>query len=168
MTAKINNSPAGATRPAQREILQMKYKTEKTPLASKLPKVQRHSKQNKQIKQPNQEFLAPQKLKLLFTVVSRKKAEFYADFIQSFDVNMQLTLAASGTASTETLSLLGLTDSDKSVIISVIKEDKAQAALKTLEEKFRTIKNGKGIAYTVPMTGTIGVATYKFFANISE
>lgn len=112
--------------------------------------------------------LAPQKLKLLFTVVDRKKAEFYADFIQSFEVNMQLTLAARGTASVETLSMLGLTDSDKSVIISVIKEDKASSALRALEEKFRTIKNGKGIAYTVPMSGTIGVAIYQFLANLPK
>ena len=112
--------------------------------------------------------LAPQKLKLLFTVVDRKKAEFYADFIQSFEVNMQLTLAARGTASTETLSMLGLTDSEKSVIISVIKEEKAPAALNALEEKFRTIKNGKGIAYTVPMSGTIGVAIYQFLANLPK
>lgn len=110
--------------------------------------------------------LAPDKLQLLFTVVNRKKAEFYADFLQSFDVNMQLTLAANGTASTETLTLLGLTETEKSVIISIIREDKAKAALEALEEKFRTIKNGKGIAYTVPMSGTIGVAIYQFLANI--
>jgi len=110
--------------------------------------------------------MAPKKLQLLFTIVNRKKAEFYADFLQSFEVNMQLTLAASGTASTETLSLLGLSDSEKSVIISVIKEEKAQAILSALEEKFSTIKNGKGIAYTVPMTGTIGVAIYQFLANM--
>ena len=30
------------------------------------------------------------RLKLLVTVVARKKAEFYADLIQSFDVNMQM------------------------------------------------------------------------------
>lgn len=112
--------------------------------------------------------LAPQKLKLLFTVVERKKADFYADFIQSFEVNMQLTLAARGTASVETLSMLGLTDTEKSVIISVIKEEKAPAALKALEDKFRTIKNGKGIAYTVPMSGTIGVAIYQFLANLPK
>ena len=109
--------------------------------------------------------IAPQKLQLLFTVVDRKKAEFYADFLQSFEVNMQLTLAARGTASIETLSMLGLTDSEKSVIISVIKEEKAPAALAALEEKFRTIKNGKGIAYTVPMSSTIGVAIYQFLSN---
>ncbi|MBE6607578.1 MAG: hypothetical protein E7633_03355 [Ruminococcaceae bacterium] len=113
-----------------------------------------------------EESMAPKKLQLLFTIVNRKKAEFYADFLQSFEVNMQLTLAASGTASTETLSLLGLSDSEKSVIISVIKEEKAQAILSALEEKFSTIKNGKGIAYTVPMTGTIGVAIYQFLANM--
>ena len=62
-----------------------------------------------------QEYIAPKKLLLLFTVVNRKKAEFYADFLQSFEVNMQLTLAASGTASSETLNLLGLADNEKSV-----------------------------------------------------
>ena len=110
--------------------------------------------------------LAPNRLQLLFTVVNRKKAEFYADFLQSFEVNMQLTLGARGTASIETLSMLGLPDSEKSVIISIIKEERAAAALSALEEKFQTIKNGKGIAYTVPMTGTIGVAIYQFLANI--
>lgn len=112
--------------------------------------------------------LAPKKLKLLITVVGRKKTEFYIDFLQSFEVNMQLCLAAQGTANTEMMNLLGLTDSDKSVILSVIAEDKAEAALSALEEKFNTIKNGKGIAYTVPMTGTVGVAIYQFLANIQK
>jgi hypothetical protein len=112
------------------------------------------------------ENIAPKKLFLLFTVVNRKKAEFYADFLQSFEVNMQLTLAASGTASSETLNLLGLADNEKSVIISVINEERAHAALMALEEKFATIKNGKGIAYTVPMSGTIGARIYQFLANI--
>jgi len=107
------------------------------------------------------------RLTLLFTVVNRKKTEFYMDYIQTnFEVNMQLALAAHGTASTETLSLLGLTDSEKGVIISVIREDKAMLALRGLEEKFATIKNGKGIAYTVPISSTIGVAIYQFLANL--
>ena len=108
---------------------------------------------------------APHKLKLLFTVVNRQKAEFYADLLQGFEVNMQMLLSAQGTASTETLQYLGLTNSEKVVIASVIREDRAQEALHMLEEKFRTIKNGKGIAYTVPMSGTIGVAVYQFLCN---
>ena len=108
---------------------------------------------------------APRKLKLLVTVVNRQKAEFYADLIQSFEVNMQLITAAEGTASTETLRLLGLTETDKSVIFSVIREDKAPVIMAALEERFRTVKKGKGIAFTVPMSGTIGVAIYQFLSN---
>lgn len=108
----------------------------------------------------------PPKLKLLFTIVNREKAELYTDLLQSFGVNMQLYMSAQGTASTEVLDLLGLSHSEKAVIVSVIREDKSKAAMSFLEEKFRTIKNGKGIAYTVPMTGTIGVAIYQFLANM--
>ena len=113
----------------------------------------------------NQKPLAPQKLKLLFTIVNRQKAEFYMDLLQSFEVNMQLAMSAHGTANSEMLNYLGLVDSEKVVIISAIREDKVKDAMKTLEEKFATIKNGKGIAYTVPMTSTIGVAIYQFLCN---
>ena len=108
---------------------------------------------------------APHKLKLLFTVVNRQKAELYADLLESYDVTLQMFLPAQGTASTEMLQYLGLSDQEKVVIASVIREDRAAEALSMLEEKFRTIKNGKGIAYTVPMSGTIGVAVYQFLCN---
>lgn len=109
--------------------------------------------------------VAPQKLKLLFTIVNRSKAEFYMDLLQGFDINMQISMYGHGTASTETLRYLGLSDSEKAVIISVIKESRVKEALSLLEDKFNTIKNGKGIAYTVPMTGTVGVAIYQFLSN---
>jgi hypothetical protein len=108
---------------------------------------------------------APKKLLLLFTIVNRNKAEFYVDVLQKFEINMQIVLAANGTADTKIQSLLGLTDSEKSVIVSVIRRDKCRAALTELEEKFKTVKGGKGIAYTVPMTSTIGVAIYQFLSN---
>jgi len=109
--------------------------------------------------------IAPRKLKLLVTVVNREKAEFYTDLIQSFEVNFQTSMNARGTASKETLRLLGIGETDKTVIFSVIREDMCDKALSTLEQKFKTIRNGKGIAYTVPMTGTIGVAIYRFLSN---
>lgn len=108
---------------------------------------------------------APTKLQLLFTVVNREKTDYYLDLIQGFQVNMQTVLAASGTASTKTLELLGLADNGKSVILSVIRKDKAAAIMAALDEKFKTLKNGKGIAYTVPFTSTIGVAIYQFLSD---
>jgi len=108
---------------------------------------------------------APQRLKLLITVVPRRKTEYFMDFIQSFDVNMQFCSAAHGTANSDILAMMGLEDSEKRVIFSMVREDRATAVLAALEEKFRTIKNAKGIAMTVPLTGVIGVSIYQFLAN---
>ncbi len=108
---------------------------------------------------------APKKLQLLFTIVNRDKADFYTDLLQRFEANMQTVLSGQGTADSRIQGLLGLNDSQKSVIISVIRRDMSKAALAELDEKFKTIKGGKGIAYTVPMSSTIGVAIYQFLSN---
>ena len=105
------------------------------------------------------------KLKILVTVVNRSKTEFYMDLLSDFEVNFQTAVLAQGTARSETLYMLGLEDSDKSVIFSVIREDKATEALQTLEDKFHALKNGKGIAFTIPMSSVIGVAIYRFLSN---
>ena len=63
--------------------------------------------------------------------------------------------------------MLGLSDADKAVIAAVIREDNAPKALALLDEKFRTVRNGKGIACTIPVTGTIGVLIYRFLSNSS-
>lgn len=105
------------------------------------------------------------RLKLLITIVARNKAEYYVDLIQSFDVNMQMIALAEGTANAKMLGLLGLTDSEKAVIFGVIQESKIPDAMHTLEEKFRTIKDGKGVACTVPLTSVIGTLIYGFLSN---
>ena len=105
------------------------------------------------------------KLKLLITVVDRKKAEFFIDYLSGFEVNFQTSVLAQGTAHSDTLHLLGLEDTDRSVICSLIREDKAEEALRGLDEKFHTLRGGKGIAFTVPLTSVIGVAIYRFLSN---
>ena len=105
------------------------------------------------------------KLKILVTVVNRSKTEFFMDLLTSFEVNFQTAVLGQGTARSDMLYMLGLEDSDKGVIFSVLREDKAQEAMHALEDKFQTIKNGKGIAFTIPMSSVIGVAIYRFLSN---
>ena len=105
------------------------------------------------------------KLKLLVTVVNRNKTEFYLDYLTSHGANFQTAVTASGTATNETLHLLGVEESDKSVLFSVIREDLTEQILQGLNEKFHTIKKGKGIAFTIPLTSVIGVSTYRFLSK---
>ena len=116
----------------------------------------------------SQQNAAPHKLSLLFTIVNRQKAEFFTDFLLGYEINAHFTLSAYGTASNETLSALGIVPTDKAVIVSVIRNDMIRPALDGLEEKFRTVRGGKGIAFTSPMTSTIGVAVYQFLSNKGE
>ena len=107
---------------------------------------------------------AIKKLKLLFTVVDRAKGEFYLDVISQFDVNCQLAMAGLGTAQSEILELLGL-EPHKAVILSVVREDMVESVMNTLEDKFASIRNGKGIAFAVPLSSVIGVNLYQFLSD---
>ena len=104
------------------------------------------------------------KLKLLFTVVDREKAEFYLDVLSQFDANFQLMVPGMGTANSELVSLLGL-NMHKAVLFSVIREDLVDSVMNCLEDKFETIKNGKGISFAVPLSSVIGVNMYRFLSN---
>ncbi|MBQ7052907.1 MAG: hypothetical protein IJN79_08920 [Clostridia bacterium] len=104
------------------------------------------------------------KLKLLFTVVDRNKGEFYLDVISQFEVNCQLAVGGLGTANSELVNLLGL-NIHKAVIMSVVREDKIDEIMKALEQRFATIKNGKGIAFAVPLSSVVGVNNYQFLSN---
>ena len=107
---------------------------------------------------------AIKKLKLLFTIVDRPKAEFYLDVLSQYEVNCQIVAAGMGTATSEMVDLLGL-NPHKAVLVSIIREDLVDTIMKVLEEKFHTIRNGKGVAFAVPMSSVIGVNMYRFLSN---
>ena len=107
---------------------------------------------------------AIKKLKLLFTVVDRNKGEFYLDVLSQYDVNFQTVINGTGTAKSEILDMLGL-NNNKAVVVSVIREDMTDTIMKVLDEKFNTIRNGKGVAFAVPLSSVIGVNIYRFLSN---
>lgn len=137
-------------------------------IKSKIKAKQQSVKKVSKKRQSGKNTVSGNRLKLLVTIVNRNKAEFYLDLIQSFDVNMQCVLLAQGTADKSTLGLLGLTDSDKAVILSVMQEKRVSDALQTLDDKFNTIKGGKGVACTLPFTSVIGTLIYGFLSNNRE
>ena len=107
---------------------------------------------------------AIKKLKLLFTIVDRAKGEFYLDVISQYQANCQLILPGTGTAASELVELLGL-NLHKAVVVSVVREDLVGQIMNTLETKFSTIKNGKGVAFAVPLSSVIGVNMYQFLSD---
>ena len=107
---------------------------------------------------------AIKKLKLVITVVDRSKAEFFLDVLSQFEVNFQMATPGKGTAQSELIDMLGL-NIHKAVLLSVVREDQVGQVMNCLEDKFETIKNGKGVAFAVPLSSVIGVNMYRFLSN---
>lgn len=116
------------------------------------------------IEKRQENFKAPIKLEMLVTVVNRPKADFFVDLLEQFEINMQMVTYGEGTASSELINSLGLS-TQKAVIFSIVRSDKITKIKETLEEKFKTIRNGKGISFTIPLSSVIGASIYQFMCN---
>ena len=104
------------------------------------------------------------KAKLIITIVDRNKTEFYADVISGFDSNLQMVMYGNGTAPNAVLENL-VFNNEKGIIFSVVQNEKITAVLNTLEDKFKSIRNGKGVAVVVPISSVMGISLYQFMIN---
>jgi len=99
--------------------------------------------------------IAPVKLELLMAIVHNNKLAYYSSIIQSYQANLQFTVAAKGTTHL-ILNYLGLSaDRPKSLIMSVVRSDEAGALIDLLKETFLKGGDYKGVAFTVRLTSTI-------------
>ena len=110
---------------------------------------------------------APKKLKILFTIVERVKVDFYLQSLEGFGVNCQTVTYARGTAPSDALKFMGFTDNSKAVILSVVPEDKIKEILIAYEDRYFKIKNGKGMAFTIPLDSVIGLQIYQLLSGIN-
>ena len=109
---------------------------------------------------------APVKLKILVSIINREKVDFYVSNLEGFGANVQEIIYASGT--TPRKDILGIKVSEKAVLLSVVREDRVKEILAAYEDKYFQTKNGKGIAFTIPIKSMIGVMLYQFLAGIER
>ena len=112
------------------------------------------------------ESAAPNRLVLLITIVQKGKGTFFSDYLQqTFGANLQIAIVGDGTAETSLVEFLGLKDSKRSVIFSVVREDRVDEILAALEERFHSVNRDTGVAFTVPLSSVIGILSYAFLSN---
>ena len=109
--------------------------------------------------------IAPMKLEMLFAIVHNNKAAYYSSIIQSYQANLQFTVAAKGTTHL-ILNYLGLSaDRPKTLISAIVRADQAGELIDQLKETFLKGGDYKGVAFTVRLTSTIGALAYGFLAD---
>lgn len=109
----------------------------------------------------------PPELKAVIIIVNRDKAEVFLHMLSDFEVNAANIQLANGSVSEEVLQKLGV-GTEKAMITCMAREDKVDSLLTFLEGKFKSIKGGKGIAFSLPLAAIIGVSNYLVLANQEE
>ena len=115
---------------------------------------------SKEIKE--KKLTSTKKLLLLVTIVKKNKADYYLDLIESNGVNFQMSTFANGTTKS---AIFSDEVGSKSVIFSVISEDKEKKILNILKQKFNEVRDGKGVAWTIPFSSVMGVTFFFFLSN---
>lgn len=93
------------------------------------------------------------RLKLMVTITDRPKGEVAARVCAGLGLQFHLGLLGRGTASSEVLDFLGLGETDKAVILSLVPEPLIAAAKAELTRVLQLRYPGKGILFTMPLSG---------------
>lgn len=101
-------------------------------------------------------------LSLLFTIVDRGKGENVTRLLQKDGVGNHLIALGTGTAHRDLMSLLGLRDTEKDVVVTFLPAQKANRAMRRLSHALEIDLPGKGIAFTVPLSSVAGKRTLNF------
>jgi hypothetical protein len=92
-------------------------------------------------------------LKLLVVIIDRGKAEKITELLRGDHIGLQYMTQAFGTASSETMDVLGLGQTDKGMVLCIGADYRIQELLGRITERFQLKYAGKGVAFTVPING---------------
>ncbi len=95
----------------------------------------------------------PHRVKLLMSVVSPSDEGKLKEILDDVSVALSCTFTGTGTARSQLLDYLGIGESVKSVIVSLIPESDEDAIMRVLRTRMALYLVGKGISFTVPLTG---------------
>lgn len=106
------------------------------------------------------------KVKLMFTVVDRRKGEHVVKLYQSEGLFINFLLMGRGTASSDLLDILGLGDTEKYLILTPIREEKIGPVFARLRDEMNIMEAGHGIAFTMPISSVGGPNLLKLFSGV--
>ena len=106
-------------------------------------------------------------LKLLVTIVDRGKGQHAADLLKKEGVLFHTIMLGRGTARKAVLNYLGLGETEKDIVISSIRTEGGNKALKRLMQSMRLDAPGRGIAFTI-LIGSVGGAKTLAYLNGTE
>ena len=95
----------------------------------------------------------PNRVKLLVSIVNKKDEIRLKEVIDDVSVSLTVSFEGVGTAHSQVLDYLGIGETEKSVAFSLIPESDEEKIMQELRNKISLYLVGRGISFTVPLTG---------------
>ena len=103
--------------------------------------------------------------KILVGIINKEDEAKYTAAVNEIAAALHFSGLGHGTARHNYMTYFGFNEIDKVVTMSLIPGALEHNILSNVGHKLRLYLVGKGIAFTVPLTSTIGVAIYPFLIN---
>ena len=97
-----------------------------------------------------------ERVKAMVTIVNRGDGTALSKLYAQNGVMLHTQIAADGTASSELLDMLGLTHSERDLLLSFAPESVIERLLSLLDDDYRGILSLRGIAFSLRLTGISG------------
>ena len=91
--------------------------------------------------------------KLLLSIVNHEDELRFKEVLDDCSIALAFTFAGTGTAHSAVLDYLGIGQTEKSILISLIPETDEEIILHEIRQKMSLYRVGRGISFTVPLSG---------------
>lgn len=96
------------------------------------------------------------RLKMLVTIVDRGKGAAAVGLYRAQRLHFDYLCIGHGTATSVILDYFGLSETEKDVVITLVPSFRLKEVIRLADEKFRFSSPGRGILFTVPLSGVSG------------
>ena len=94
----------------------------------------------------------PNRTKALVSIVNRDDERELKEILDDVSVALSFTFAGTGTARSAVLDYLGIGNTEKSFVVSLIPESDEETIMRELRARMSLYLVGRGISFTVPLT----------------
>lgn len=116
-------------------------------------------------KKPFEETHNLHRLLLATAIVAQGQGDAIGKIFHDNEAYFTVHTHGRGTAPSTIIDMLGLSDTKKTIVFSVVKEDRWPIIRQALEQRFSVSKLSKGICYALPLDAVMGVSAYKMLSN---
>ena len=109
---------------------------------------------------------AAKPLKLIISIVDRRKGDEVIEILKRNGARGGFVCLGRGTATSDILDLLGIGETEKDIVFSLVDANLAHSLLISLSDEMGFAEPGHGIAFTVPISSVSGLqALMAFFGQ---